>query len=678
VIPGSQAAPHSLYLQSAEVVGINGERVLNLQEFQRAMQRAKNENFFLGEIPDDTESSIVITVAAFKGGKSKVDDVYLHSFAQRERMKSLFSNIFSSSAGDRKVNHNDDDTSVTSADGESRDASFSITDNDSGSIYVEAAEAARKAVEEADAKDDQQSERRGSETSSIKSSPSRTKPLVYGNDSVTVTRKHSRRRHLDSDDEDDAKSSSAHDDNDDNREDKDYKADEKTSSSVSPAPSKLAADSNDFDEVSTSLAAESKQDSKADGSGGMKVSAVQKSLDLWYGGDSADDDDSSGSAGMRAGRKTVQRETVAPEVAPVKGPTPPPTAAVVEEESTVEPEEPKKDLLLDDPPTILPFTSLVCIPPPLAGSIDWGLPDSYIQFTNFTTNNSWKMEIFWVDNEGSMVPRHELKSGLTHLDMCTADHVWAIIARPHYETKAIKPVFSRSVSTINQGSSVLGQNQSMSNESTVEQGAGPELIDVKQPLLMVFRPCSMALQEGKCLSIIWTPWQSLSVSHIIHPQTSKTRTKKVSIAGSDHGSHSRIQPVMHIQLFETPLKQLQVVAGQCNISNNMEAAAAQAMEGDEQSRISGNHMSDDQHSQLGDSGSVHSQHSALQPSIHSQYTTYSTLQRTLADFKAAIKASDSRYQSQRDQFDSSQGIGKLQRKPLVTTGALHRMRKDHK
>lgn len=28
VIPGSQAAPHSLYLQSAEVVGINGERVL--------------------------------------------------------------------------------------------------------------------------------------------------------------------------------------------------------------------------------------------------------------------------------------------------------------------------------------------------------------------------------------------------------------------------------------------------------------------------------------------------------------------------------------------------------------------------------------------------------------------------------------------------------------------------
>lgn len=209
------------------------------------MQRAKQEKFFLGELPDENiEEPIILTVAAFRGGKSKIDDVYLQSFAQRERMKSLFSNIFSGGGGGRGGgrNANDDETSVNSNELGSHDESFSLADGEqsfsSESVYADAAAAAKRAVDGADAKDEQPAaslqeneDRRGSNPShrggsnSLRSSYSQQVHRQGSTDSVhSLNSMHSRRRRLlDSDDEDGEKGDGKQDD-DEEVEDEDRKS----------------------------------------------------------------------------------------------------------------------------------------------------------------------------------------------------------------------------------------------------------------------------------------------------------------------------------------------------------------------------------------------------------------------------------------------------------------------
>ena len=52
----------------------------------------------------------------------------------------------------------------------------------------------------------------------------------------------------------------------------------------------------------------------------------------------------------------------------------------------------------------------------------WGKPKKYIQFSNFSSQ--WNLEVNWVDEDGCLVPRHELKAGKTHFELCSPDHVW--------------------------------------------------------------------------------------------------------------------------------------------------------------------------------------------------------------------------------------------------------------
>ena len=83
---------------------------------------------------------------------------------------------------------------------------------------------------------------------------------------------------------------------------------------------------------------------------------------------------------------------------------------------------------LDD--AILPFLQAVCLPTPLTKSLGWGSPNHYIQFTNYSTG--WNLELNWLDEEGVLIPRKEIRPGHSHFEVSCTDHVWAVVAMANH------------------------------------------------------------------------------------------------------------------------------------------------------------------------------------------------------------------------------------------------------
>jgi hypothetical protein len=177
-----------------------------------------------------------------------------------------------------------------------------------------------------------------------------------------------------------------------------------------------------------------------------------------------------------------------------------------------------------DQQTVFPFTSLVCMPDELRASVAWGLPNKYIQFSNFSS--SWRLEVNWIDEDGAMVSRTEVKAGTCHFELCSSEHVWALVASPLNHGNKIG-------SSMSMGSSLLVNKQS--SEDGLQAGLS-EVIDELSPVLLVFRPSPGSLQTGKCASLLWSPWSSLSIAQ--------------SIASKSTNSSQRVQPCVHIQLFD--------------------------------------------------------------------------------------------------------------------------------
>lgn len=160
---------------------------------------------------------------------------------------------------------------------------------------------------------------------------------------------------------------------------------------------------------------------------------------------------------------------------------------------------------------IIPFVVLVCMPSCLRASLHWGQPTAYIQFTNFSTN--FVLEVNWIDEDGCLVQRANIPSGELHFELCSAEHVWAIAAKPMTPNKKRNSVFG------------------IHNVGYDAEKALP---------MLVFRPSSPSLVSSKCVSLLWYPGVSLSATQTVYPQ-SKQGT----------GDREHVMPSLHLQLFDS-------------------------------------------------------------------------------------------------------------------------------
>jgi hypothetical protein len=199
---------------------------------------------------------------------------------------------------------------------------------------------------------------------------------------------------------------------------------------------------------------------------------------------------------------------------------------------------------------IFSFHSIICVPMVIHcdRSLCWGSPKHYLQCSNFST--IWKVEVFWIDEDAAMVFRGEVKSGKTHFELCTADHVWAVVATmisPHKTYSAH--------SSIHQLGSAADSLTSPSHRS----GQSESVIDEK--LIMLLHPSAGSLQDGKCASLLWSPRTSLSVSQTLLSKPNKLR----NIVRSEE---NRINPAIHIQIFDGIAKRTDANMSQSQISTD--------------------------------------------------------------------------------------------------------------
>jgi len=74
----------------------------------------------------------------------------------------------------------------------------------------------------------------------------------------------------------------------------------------------------------------------------------------------------------------------------------------------------------------LPFSVLVAVPAVFNGSLGWGDPQRCVQFTNYSTR--WEVQICWIDEEAAIVPRTRLRAGQKHIELTSPKHIWVLIA----------------------------------------------------------------------------------------------------------------------------------------------------------------------------------------------------------------------------------------------------------
>ena len=206
-----------------------------------------------------------------------------------------------------------------------------------------------------------------------------------------------------------------------------------------------------------------------------------------------------------------------------------------------------------DAEQVFPFNVITCTPSAtLQRSLNWGNPVKYLQISNFSAQ--WRCEVFWIDEDGAMILREDVKQGNTHFELCGEDHVWAVVA-----SSLVAANTNRSNRSVNSSQKhVSGMMDSVSlvslsqhSHSTATPSVG---LSETPPIVMLFHPVQGALQDGKCAALLWRPWTSLSVSQTIYSKTSKL--------GSVSRGEQRIEPAIHIQLFDSAKEDVQTRVSQ--------------------------------------------------------------------------------------------------------------------
>jgi len=197
-------------------------------------------------------------------------------------------------------------------------------------------------------------------------------------------------------------------------------------------------------------------------------------------------------------------------------PTPPVVTATLDEQSVSSQDSDNSwNALTKVEQTVIPFTSVICMPLQLQASHCWGSSKKYIQFSNFS--KLWKFVVNWIDEDGALIQRANIEFGKTHFEYCSIEHVWAVVATP------IKP---RS----------RGGDRDTPTDTSLP------------PMILIFRPSQASLIEGKSTCILWTPWSAIAISQRLY---SKSSQKIYELKQEEN----KIQPCIQVQLLESKIKE---------------------------------------------------------------------------------------------------------------------------
>ena len=147
-----------------------------------------------------------------------------------------------------------------------------------------------------------------------------------------------------------------------------------------------------------------------------------------------------------------------------------------------------------------------------------------------------------MDEDGALVPRAGLKSGKTHIERCSPDHVWLVTALPTNRSGVLG------------GNSVASQTQSSVCTTSVDSLQGDAMLETEQKAdssaaVVVLRASRASLQLSKCTSLLWTPRSSLSIAQRVYSKNSKV-APAASLATADGDISDIIQPHIHLQVFD--------------------------------------------------------------------------------------------------------------------------------
>lgn len=184
---------------------------------------------------------------------------------------------------------------------------------------------------------------------------------------------------------------------------------------------------------------------------------------------------------------------------------------------------------------VFPFMCAVCLPARLmrsevSGSVPvcstashccyfgqcWGDPRHYLRLSNFS--RAWSVEVHWVDEDCALVPRAEIKSGDTHYELCSTDHVWALVATP------------------------IARNNSRHRIGGSTDADADDKQPATSPATLFFRIPRASLVGGRCMSIFWSPLSSMTAAQKTHD--GKQRRNEGNI--QQPPSHA-----VHLQIFDS-------------------------------------------------------------------------------------------------------------------------------
>ncbi len=133
-----------------------------------------------------------------------------------------------------------------------------------------------------------------------------------------------------------------------------------------------------------------------------------------------------------------------------------------------------------------------------------------MQFSNLS--RFWDLHVYWVDEDSALVPRKTILPGDKHLELTSEQHVWVLVAssNPAAEKR------NHAAGLYDEGG-ILFQLDEKNSTKVNHDLSGDEALEDEEkidfsPAVFVFRPASTSLVTGRCTSLIWIPWTSVSIT----------------------------------------------------------------------------------------------------------------------------------------------------------------------
>jgi hypothetical protein len=185
---------------------------------------------------------------------------------------------------------------------------------------------------------------------------------------------------------------------------------------------------------------------------------------------------------------------------------------------------------------------------------EWGSPKMIIQFSNLS--RYWNVHVYWVDPESALVPRKLVKAGGKHIELISADHVWVVVASANAAAEARNKAagFRDAGGVLDPAYRPVGSNSLQASGSSVATSSTAAVSEEERPdfspVALLLRPAVTSLAADRCVSMLWVPWNSLSVSQRAHPLPQPKHKVPVERIVKHRDGGDPINPNMHLQIFD--------------------------------------------------------------------------------------------------------------------------------